>query len=48
MPTVGLQRVDEIRDDVINRAVFSTIDAFQGYWQVNMDDAFKEKAAFIC
>ncbi len=43
-----LPRVDEILDDMRGSSVFTTIDLFQGYWQIKMDETCKEKAAFIC
>ena len=43
-----LSRVDEILDDMRGSSVFTTIDLFQGYWQIKMDETCKEKAAFIC
>ena len=29
-------------------SAFTIIDLFQGHWQIKMDEACKEKAAFIC
>ncbi len=43
-----LPRVDEILDDMEGSSVFTTIDLFQGYWQIKMDETCKKKAAFIC
>ena len=43
-----LPRVDEISYDMNGNRVFITIDLFQGYWLIKMDQACKEKAAFIC
>ena len=43
-----LPRVDEILEDMRDSSVFTTVDLFQGYWQIKMDEASKEKAAFIC
>ncbi len=40
-------RVDEILDDMRGISVFTTIDLFQGYWQIKMDETCKEKAAFF-
>ncbi len=28
--------------------MFTTIDLFQGYWQIKMEETCKEKTAFIC
>ena len=43
-----IPRVDEILDDMKGRSIFTTIDLFQGYWKIEMDEACKEKASFIC
>ena len=43
-----LPRVDETLDDMRGSSVFTTIDIFQGYWQIKMDETCKEKAVFIC
>ena len=43
-----LRRVDEILDGMKGSSVFTTIDLFKVYWQIKMDEACKEKAAFIC
>ncbi len=40
--------MDEILDDMRGSSVFTTIDLFQGYWQIKMDETCQEKAAFIC
>ena len=40
-----LPRVDEILDDMKGSSVFTTMDLFQGYWKIKMDEACKEKAA---
>ena len=42
-----LPRVDAILDDMRGSSVFTTINLFQGYWQIKMDETCKEKAAFI-
>ncbi len=33
-----LTRVDKILDDVRGSSAFMTIDLFQGYWQIKMDE----------
>ncbi len=43
----SLPKVDEILDDMRGSSVFTTIDFFQGYWRIKMDETCKEKAAFI-
>ncbi len=43
-----LPRVDEILDDMRESSVFTTIDLFQGYCQIKIDEACNEKAALIC
>ncbi len=43
-----LPRVDEILDYVRGSSIFTTVDLFQGYWQIKMDECCKEKTAFIC
>ena len=43
-----LRRVDEILDDMKGSSIFRTIDLFQSYWKIKMNEAWKEKAAFIC
>ena len=43
-----LPRVNKILDDMRSSSVFTTIDLFQGYWQIKMDETCKEKAVFIC
>ncbi len=45
---LSLPRVDEILDDMRGSSVFTTIDLFQRYWQIKVDETCKEKAAFIC
>ncbi len=41
-------RVDEILDDMRGCSVFTTIDLFEEYWQIKVDETCKEKTAFIC
>ena len=43
-----LPRLDEIFYDMNGSIVFTTIDLLQIYWQIKMDETYKEKAAFIC
>ncbi len=43
-----LLRVEEILVDMRGSSVFITIDLFQGYWQIKIDETCKKKAAFIC
>ena len=35
-----LPRVDEVLDDMKGCSVFTTIDLFQRYWEIKMDEAF--------
>ena len=39
---------EEIFDDLKGSCIFSTLDLFQGYWQIKMHDSCKEKTTFIC
>ena len=41
-----IPRVDDILDSLAGNKYFSTIDLASGYWQVEMDEADKEKTAF--
>ncbi len=43
-----LLQIDEILDDMKGRTVLTTIELFQGYWQIKMYEACEEKTAFIC
>ncbi len=43
-----LPQIDEILDDMRGISVFTTIDSFQGYWQIKMKETCKDKTAFIC
>ena len=43
-----MPRVDEIFDEIKGSTVFTTIDLFQGYWQIKMDESCKEKTTFVC
>ena len=43
-----LPKVNEILEDMKGSSVFTTIDLFQGFWRIKMDEVCKEKAAFIC
>ena len=43
-----MPRVDEIFDEIKGSSVFTTIDLFQGYWQIKMDESCKEKTTFVC
>ncbi len=44
----SLPRVDKILDDMLGSSLFTTIDLFQGYWQIKMTENCREKAAFKC
>jgi len=41
-----LHRVDDILDAVGGTQYFSTLDLASGYWQVELDEAAREKSAF--
>ena len=41
-----LPRVDDWLDTLSDSKVFSTLDCASGYWQVEMNDEYKEKIAF--
>ena len=41
-------RVDEIFDEINGSKVLTTIDLFQRYWQIKMDEMCKEKTTFVC
>ncbi|KAF9760649.1 Transposon Ty3-I Gag-Pol polyprotein [Nosema granulosis] len=41
-----LPRIDEILDDLAGAAVFSTLDATSGYYQLAMEESDKQKTAF--
>ena len=43
-----LPQIDEILDDMRGSCVSTTIDLFQGYWQIKMEETCKDKTAFIC
>ena len=43
-----MPKVEEIFDEVKGSKIFTAIDLFQGYWQIKMDEACKEKTTFIC
>ena len=40
--------VEEIFDDLMGSSIFTMLDFFQGYWQIRMDEACKEKTTLIC
>ena len=40
--------VEEIFDEFEGSRVFTTIDLIQCYWQIKMEESFKEMATFIC
>ena len=40
--------VEGIFDDLRGSSIFTTLDLFQGYWQIKMDETCKEKTTFIC
>ena len=42
-----LRQIDEILDDMRGSSVFTTIDLFQGYWQVKVDETCKGGTPFI-
>lgn len=40
-------KIEEIFDELESSNVFSTLDLFSGYWQINMDDSCKEQTIFV-
>ena len=40
--------VEEIFDDPLGSSIFITLDLFQGYWQIKMDETCKGKTTFLC
>ncbi|XP_056022110.1 uncharacterized protein LOC130054993 [Ostrea edulis] len=42
-----LPKIDEAFDHLSGHAVFSTLDLSSGYWQVDMEEADKEKTVFV-
>ena len=40
--------VEKIFDDLRGSSIFTTLDLFQGYWQIKMDETCKEKTTFVC
>ena len=43
-----LPRIDETIDSLYGAKVFTTLDLFSGYWQIEIDEPDKFKTAFIC
>ena len=43
-----LPRIDETIDSLHDATIFSTLDLFSGYWQIEIEDCDKFKTAFIC
>lgn len=43
-----LPRVDDSLSALQRGRFFSSLDLYAGYWQIPMDDASKEKTAFVC
>ncbi len=43
-----LPLIDEIFDEVKGSTVFTTLELFQGYWQIKMHESCKEMTNFIC
>lgn len=41
-----ISRIDEIIDAVSGATVYSTVDATSGYYQIAMNENYKEKTAF--
>ncbi len=43
-----LQLIDEISDEVKGSTFFTTLELFQGYWQIKIHESSKEMTHFIC
>ena len=43
-----MPRADEIFDEINGSSMFTTIDQFQGYWKIRIEESCKEKKTFIC
>lgn len=43
-----MPRFDEILDEINGSNLFTTIDLFQGYWKIKMDEMCEEKTTFLC
>ncbi len=43
-----LPRIQDLFDDLTGSSVFTTLDLFAGYWQIQMDPSCKEMTTFIC
>ncbi len=43
-----LPRIDGLLDKLQGKQFYSTFDLASGYWQVEIDEADKERTAFIC
>ena len=41
-----LPRIDETLDSLAKASLFSTLDLASGYWQVELEEAAREKTAF--
>jgi len=45
--TFPLPRIDDLLDQMQGKKVFSTLDAKRDYWQIRVQDASREKTAFV-
>lgn len=43
-----LPRLDECIDKLVDSQLFTTLDAYSGYWQINIRKKYRQKKAFIC
>ena len=43
-----LPRIDDTIDALHGAKIFSTLDEFSGYWQVEIEEEDKRKTAFVC
>ena len=43
-----IPRMDECIDSLGNASVFTTLDAYSGYWQVAIKHEDRHKSAFVC
>ena len=45
--TFPLPGIDDLLDQLKGKNIFTTLDAKQGYWQIRVQNEFKEKTPFV-